>query len=59
LRPDLVMLDMGLPVRDGPAVFARLQVDPDLARIPCVAVSANAMDGDLKQALDAGLRTTS
>ncbi len=54
LRPDLVLLDMGLPVMDGPTVFAHLRADPDLARIPCVAVSANAMDADVKQALEAG-----
>jgi CheY-like chemotaxis protein/anti-sigma regulatory factor (Ser/Thr protein kinase) len=54
LRPDLVLLDMGLPGMDGPAVLAQLRADPDLARIPCVAVSANAMDTDVKAALDAG-----
>ncbi len=54
LRPDLVLLDMGLPLMDGPHVFAHLRADPALARIPCVAVSANAMDTDIQRALDAG-----
>jgi signal transduction histidine kinase/ActR/RegA family two-component response regulator len=54
LRPDLVLLDMDLPVMDGPAVLHHLKSDPALARIPCVAVSANAMDADIKQALGAG-----
>lgn len=54
LRPDLILLDMGLPVMDGPAVLAHLREDPDLAKIPCVAVSANAMDTDIRRALDAG-----
>jgi PAS domain S-box-containing protein len=54
LRPDLVLLDMDLPVMDGPEVLRHLQSDPALARIPCVAVSANAMDVDIKQALAAG-----
>ena len=54
LHPDLILLDMGLPVMDGPTVFAHLRADPDVAQIPCVAVSANAMDADIKQALDAG-----
>ncbi|MBW8827926.1 MAG: response regulator [Burkholderiales bacterium] len=54
LQPDLVLLDMGLPVLDGLAVLAHLRADPTLARIPCVAVSANAMPSDIQQALDAG-----
>jgi PAS domain S-box-containing protein len=54
LRPDLVLLDMDLPVMDGPTVLRHLKSDPALARIPCVAVSANAMDADIKQALGAG-----
>ena len=53
-RPDLILLDMGLPDMDGAAVFALLHADPDLATIPCVAVSANALEADIKQALDAG-----
>jgi signal transduction histidine kinase/AmiR/NasT family two-component response regulator len=54
LRPDLVLLDMGLPIMDGATVLAHLRADPELANIPCVAVSANAMDTDVKQALEAG-----
>lgn len=54
LRPDLVLLDMGLPTMDGATVLAHLRADPHLAGIPCVAVSANAMDTDVKQALEAG-----
>lgn len=54
LHPDLILLDMGLPVMDGPMVLARLRADPELAKIPCIAVSANAMDADIKQALAIG-----
>ncbi len=54
LHPDLVLLDMGLPVMDGLAVLGHLRADPALARIPCIAVSANALDADIRQALDAG-----
>jgi hypothetical protein len=54
LRPDLVLLDMSLPLMDGPAVLQHLQADPALAGIPCVAVSANAMDSDIQQALRTG-----
>ena len=54
LRPDLVLLDMDLPILDGPAVLAHLRADPIFAGIPCVAVSANAMPSDVRQALDTG-----
>jgi signal transduction histidine kinase/ActR/RegA family two-component response regulator len=54
LRPDLVLLDMDLPVMDGLTVLHHLKSDAALAHIPCVAVSANAMDADIKQALGAG-----
>jgi len=54
LKPDLVLLDMNLPRLDGLGVRARLHDDPALAAIPCVAVSANAMADDMRQAFDAG-----
>jgi len=56
LRPDLVLMDMGLPIMDGLTVLRRLQADPVTARVPCVAVSANALDADIRQALDAGFK---
>lgn len=54
LRPDLILLDMSLPVMDGSAVLTHLRADPQLKQIPCVAVSANAMASDIIQALNAG-----
>jgi len=38
LRPDLVLLDMDLPVMDGLTVLRHLRADPALARVPCAAV---------------------
>jgi len=54
LRPDLVLLDLDLPLLDGFAVRQRLQADPALAQIPCVALSAHAMDGEIARAREAG-----
>lgn len=54
LQPDLVLLDMNLPRLSGTEVLQRLRSDPLLAAIPCVAVSANAMTGDIERALASG-----
>jgi signal transduction histidine kinase/ActR/RegA family two-component response regulator len=56
LQPDLVLLDINLPGMDGLAVLQHLRQDPQLAHIPCVAVSANALPQDITTALDAGFR---
>ncbi len=53
-RPDLVLLDMQLPDIDGMEIFRRLRADPLCAEIPCIALSANAMPGDIQAALNAG-----
>lgn len=53
-RPHLVLLDMQLPDIDGFEVFKRLRADPRTARIPCIALSANAMPDDIERALRAG-----
>ena len=54
LLPDLVLLDMQLPDIDGLEVMRRLQAQADTARIPCIALSANAMPDDIESALRAG-----
>ena len=50
LRPDVIVLDLMLPVMDGYRVFEFLQADPDLRRIPVVVASANAYDQRLANA---------
>jgi len=54
LKPDLVLLDMGLPDMDGWTVVAALKSDPALASIPVIAVTAHAMNGDQASCLEAG-----
>jgi len=53
-RPDLILLDINLPGIDGFEVLRRLQAEPALAAVPCVAISANAMPGEAERALAAG-----
>jgi PAS domain S-box-containing protein len=53
-RPALIMLDIQMPDMDGYQVLERLRESADTARIPVIAVSANAMDLDVERGLAAG-----
>lgn len=53
-RPDLILLDVNLPDIDGLEVAGRLKSTPELASIPVIAVTANAMVGDRERTIDAG-----
>jgi len=53
-RPDLILLDIQLPVMDGYEVARRLRSNPELSKIPIVAVTSYAMTGDREKALSAG-----
>ncbi len=54
LKPDLILLDIQLPVMDGYAVARQLRTNPELAGIPIIAVTSYAMAGDREKTLEAG-----
>ena len=53
-NPDLILLDLSMPEKDGWSMAREVKSDPRLAAIPVVAVTAHALPGDRKKALDAG-----
>ena len=53
-RPDLILMDLSLPVIDGWETTRRLKRHPDLKWIPVIAVSAHAMAGDEARARQSG-----
>ena len=52
--PDLVLMDMSLPVIDGWEATRRLKADETTRDVPVIALTAHAMDGDEAKAREAG-----
>ncbi|MGB8581339.1 MAG: response regulator [Candidatus Sulfotelmatobacter sp.] len=52
--PDLLLLDIGMPILDGFAVVRHIRQDPRVALLPVIAVTAYAMRGDQERVLDSG-----
>ena len=55
-KPDLIILDLGLPAGDGFVVMERFRTNIDLALIPVIVVSARDVHGNKERALKAGAK---
>ena len=53
-RPDLILMDIQLPVMDGYEATRRIRLNPELKLIPIIAVTSYALAGDEAKALAAG-----
>jgi two-component system cell cycle response regulator DivK len=53
-RPDLILMDIQLPVLDGHEATRRIKSDPELRAIPVIVVTSYALSGDDVKAMEAG-----
>jgi two-component system, chemotaxis family, response regulator Rcp1 len=54
IRPDLVILDLNLPRKDGRAVLAAIKADPNLRQIPIVIFSTSRLSQDITRSYELG-----
>lgn len=53
-RPDLILMDLSLPLMDGWEATRRIKANAALSHIPIIGLSAHAMSGDAEKAMAAG-----
>lgn len=56
-KPDLILMDINLPDINGLEVTRRLKTNPELAKTPVIAITADSMHGEGDKCLDAGCAT--
>ena len=54
LTPDLILMDIRLPLIDGWEAMRRIKIMPETQYIPIIALTAHAMTGDMEKCMDAG-----
>lgn len=54
INPDLIILDIQLPVMDGYTVAKQIKINAELAQVPIIAVTSYAMVGDREKTIEAG-----
>jgi two-component system cell cycle response regulator DivK len=52
--PDLILLDINMPDEDGYSLTMKLKMNPNLRKVPIVAITANALKGDRERTFQAG-----
>jgi two-component system, cell cycle response regulator DivK len=53
-KPDVILMDLALPVMDGWSAAQHIKSNPELQHIPIIALSAHALAGDRERALESG-----